>query len=67
MQSLLNLFDLYGERFLVVGVSLLSLTFVTLMFVVCLSVYINISESVCIYGCVSLLACYYRSKHVTLL
>ncbi len=32
MQSLLNLFDLYGERFLVVGVSLLSLTFVTLMF-----------------------------------
>lgn len=32
MQGLLNLFDLYGERFLVVGVSLLSLTFVTLMF-----------------------------------
>lgn len=32
MQGLLNLFDIYGERFLVVGLSLLSLTFVTLMF-----------------------------------
>lgn len=32
MQGLINLFDVYGERFIVVGISLLSLTFVTLMF-----------------------------------